>query len=1018
MSMSFRSLARSLLSLQPGYSLRALNNLRKLLVMVVRHWPALQRFLQRMSRSLGDDGFAALGYDCIGVVQWPYICKQWDAPVRLDVLATHYEVVAAQFPALVLLGREDSRTLCDLSAYSAGCTLVLDRPIWFKREGELVLNLFQGELRVASVAFTLGRMAGELCLYVGAVQGIHKGVDSETSLNIYRDLTKDFEGLRPRSLVIEALKFLARSLGAGRIYAVADDNRHHRHPYFGADKAQALAANYDVIWSESGAEPSELEGFFRIPLAATQRAVEDIAPKKRAMYRRRQAMLDDLFAQLAVALPLSGREHQVQAHRARLGSAMLIRQPALATSKSAALHAKLAGVLRQLLTEPRADQRFRAYLRKAGLYPTLKKACRELLKHGPGLFLKPGDSKRKSLPLISPGVPASEVFPREVLLIGEFDPAQPLDGRLGWLQQQVCALGYGCQVVDWREHSACLSALQVCGTLILHRVPGVARVVQLVEEARRLKVTSFWDCDELVFDPQAYRQRDDMSELGDDAVLAVMMAVAQYQLAMLSCERAIASTPNLAMAMSDLGTAHVCVVGSQADGDAQAREQLGKVLPALSIERGRRVLAANIFFAPRSFGGATVVAEQMARLVVAASPFQQFILTSLPQADAEPYSLYRYEAHGAVVLGMGLPDQRSAQEDFDNPATVAVFDAVLARVAPDLVHLHSIQGLGVQLAERCRQAQIPFVVTLHDTWWVCGRQFMIDRDGHYCGQTTVDLQVCAQCVDDPALNTYRQALLANTLEQASLLLAPSAFCRNLYIANGFEAARIRVNRNGILPPAAGYHRHPGKTLRFGFVGGNAAIKGIDVIARAFASLARSDYELKVVDNLLHLGFRSFNRHSLKIPGTVSIVPGYTQANIDEFFAGIDVLLFPTQSKETFGLAVREALVRDVWVISTHAGGTVEDIVDGVNGTLIPLSADEAYLREALLDILEHPARYQQHRNSFKQGITLCSDQALELLGIYEEVLGTTTPNAPAIHALSQEGPAPCSRANSMPQVGD
>jgi len=122
--------------------------------------------------------------------------------------------------------------------------------------------------------------------------------------------------------------------------------------------------------------------------------------------------------------------------------------------------------------------------------------------------------------------------------------------------------------------------------------------------------------------------------------------------------------------------------------------------------------------------------------------------------------------------------------------------------------------------------------------------------------------------------------------------------------------------------------------------------------------------------------------------------------MDEFFSGIDVLLFPTQSKETFGLAVREALVRDVWVISTHAGGTVEDIVDGVNGTLIPLSANEKYLRAALAEILEHPERYRQHRNTFKHSITLCSDQALDLLGVYDEVLSLSSPAGTPPSALN------------------
>lgn len=120
------------------------------------------------------------------------------------------------------------------------------------REGELVLNLFQGELRVASLAFTLSRSEEGLCMFIGAVQGIHKGVDSETSLNIYRVLTKDFEGLRPRSLLIEVLRHIAHGLGVTKLYAIGDGYRHHRHPYFGKDKSQELLANYDVIWQEHG----------------------------------------------------------------------------------------------------------------------------------------------------------------------------------------------------------------------------------------------------------------------------------------------------------------------------------------------------------------------------------------------------------------------------------------------------------------------------------------------------------------------------------------------------------------------------------------------------------------------------------------------------------------------------------------------------------------------------------------------------------------------------------------------
>ncbi|MFJ4156083.1 DUF535 family protein [Pseudomonas sp. NPDC089752] len=297
------SLAKSVLILQPGYSLRALNNKRKLALAMYQQWPDLRGFIQRMSSALGQERFARLGVDCIGMVQWPYISKVWDAPERFEVVASHYEVVARDYPTLLLFGRDESRVVCDLATYSKGCTLVLDRPIWFKREGELVLNLFQGDLRVASIAFTLARSKGELELFIGAVQGIHKGIDSETSLNIYRDLTKDFEGLRPRSFLIEALKCIARAIGVARIYAVSDACRHHRHPYFGVDKAQDLAANYDVIWQENGADASLREDFFALGLAPAKRTLEEVAPKKRAMYRRRNELLDAVFAQIEAALP-------------------------------------------------------------------------------------------------------------------------------------------------------------------------------------------------------------------------------------------------------------------------------------------------------------------------------------------------------------------------------------------------------------------------------------------------------------------------------------------------------------------------------------------------------------------------------------------------------------------------------------------------------------------------------------------------------------------------------------------
>jgi len=289
---------KSVFFLHAGYSLRALNNKFKMLVLVAKNWSELKLFCGRMSNALGKSGVEKLGGDCVGVVHWPYISKSWNPKNKLSVLASHYEVVTKSCPQLLLLGRSDSLLLSDLSEFAAGCSLVLDRPFWFMREGELVLNLFQGDLRIASIAFTLCRTDTELCIFIGAVQGIHKGVESELLLSIYRDLTKDFEGLRPRSFLIEVIKYIAINIGVEKIYAVGDGYRHHRHPYFGAHKALELAANYDVIWLEHGATPSEREDFFEIPMILSRKPLDSIASKKRAMYRRRYELLDDTFKKI------------------------------------------------------------------------------------------------------------------------------------------------------------------------------------------------------------------------------------------------------------------------------------------------------------------------------------------------------------------------------------------------------------------------------------------------------------------------------------------------------------------------------------------------------------------------------------------------------------------------------------------------------------------------------------------------------------------------------------------------
>jgi glycosyltransferase involved in cell wall biosynthesis len=382
-----------------------------------------------------------------------------------------------------------------------------------------------------------------------------------------------------------------------------------------------------------------------------------------------------------------------------------------------------------------------------------------------------------------------------------------------------------------------------------------------------------------------------------------------------------------------------------------AESQLGKLLDRCSEPAPKkRILSVNIYYSPRSFGGATIVAEEVNKILNQKDDIDIFVFTALQYGIIPDYSLRRYDANGVGVFAISLPEHMDAESQFENPEVLAAFSEVVALIKPDIVHFHCLQGLGVLTADYCFEKSIPYYITLHDAWWLCGRQFMIDRSGKYCGQEVIDLEICAKCVETPSLNVVRQAKLSVVLNNAEMLFAPSQYFADFFKKNGFSEQKILVNKNGIKKALKQVRTREMRPIRFGYVGGNTRIKGFHLVKKAFEALEKQcNTELIVVDNMTILGFSSFDDVFYPSQLNVKIVPAYTQDNIDEFFSKIDVLLFPTQWKESFGLTVREAIARNVWVIATDAGGVIEDIIPAVNGTVIPFDDDGGHLHAAMLE---------------------------------------------------------------------
>lgn len=277
------------------FSFRSLVGRIKFLLAARQHSEIVNNFNTRLD-SLG----VHVTPEMLGTIIWPYINNRWHAATKLDVIAMHYEILALDYPALTHVRDIKHLEVSNFSDISTDVTIKIDYAQWFTREGELSVNVFQADLRVASLAFSLGYKNEEVVVYIGAVQGIHGGIPAKQSLGIYKNLTKDFSGLRPRTMLLEVLKVVTHKLGAKKIFAVSEQNRHHRHKYFGNDQSTKFTSDYNAFWEEHRGILNKRIGFYEIPMQAAIRDISEIPTKKRALYRRRNEFIKSINSRVTL----------------------------------------------------------------------------------------------------------------------------------------------------------------------------------------------------------------------------------------------------------------------------------------------------------------------------------------------------------------------------------------------------------------------------------------------------------------------------------------------------------------------------------------------------------------------------------------------------------------------------------------------------------------------------------------------------------------------------------------------
>jgi len=302
---------------------------------------------------------------------------------------------------------------------------------------------------------------------------------------------------------------------------------------------------------------------------------------------------------------------------------------------------------------------------------------------------------------------------------------------------------------------------------------------------------------------------------------------------------------------------------------------------------------------------------------------------------------------------------------FRSPVLLDAFSRVLRATRPDLIHIQHLMAWPVALLREIREAGIPFVVTLHDYWWVCANALLITNYNQELCDGPHAYVNCARCAlarggtaglwpfipPLAGLLFWRNQALRRFLEAAEKVIVPSKFVRDWYTAHGLSEGLVTVIPHGleVLPQLPRVQLD--RTVRFAYIGGLAWHKGVHVIVDAFHDV-KGDAELWIVGDASADPGYGQHLHTLATP-KVRFLGRLPHDEIWRILSEVDVVVVPSLCYESFSLVVREAFAAGLPVVASDFGALAEAVKDGVDGLCVH-PGDVAAWRAALQQFVDDP----------------------------------------------------------------
>lgn len=372
---------------------------------------------------------------------------------------------------------------------------------------------------------------------------------------------------------------------------------------------------------------------------------------------------------------------------------------------------------------------------------------------------------------------------------------------------------------------------------------------------------------------------------------------------------------------------------------------------------------------------------------------------------ALPEGLPTWDA-SALGAGRALEELRRWKPDliYAHGLLSPELEADTIAVAPSIFFAHSYYGTCISGLKTVRRPRVTPCARAFG--WRCVLRYYANGCG---GRSPVTL----------AREYARQSRRLELLEDYRAVLTHSAHMREEYLRHGLDAGRVHsLSYYAYSEPHEGESSNddgshaPGRELGQGgyrllFTGRMDRLKGgrilLDALPRVASQLGRRVSLTFAGDGPERVSWaRAARRLQLRDPNiTVDFTGWVTREQLDRLLDECDLLVFPSQWPEPFGLVGPEAGARGVPVAAFAVGGISEWLADGVNGHLAhgdPPTAEG--LADAVVRCLTDPHEYARLARGAVQIANRFSmrNHLSALLDIFERVSREEKPRGAAAGA--------------------